>query len=37
VKLAADADISALDDAVEAALRSAEEMEVELTPGKDAF
>lgn len=37
VKLPADADAVALDDAVEAALRSADEMEQELTPGKDAF
>lgn len=37
VKLPADADAEALDDAVEAALRSADEMEQELTPGKDAF
>ena len=37
VKLAADADASELDDAVEAALRSADEMEAELTPGKDEF
>ena len=37
VKLAADADASALDDAMEAALHSADEMEAELTPGKDDF
>lgn len=37
VKLAADASASELDDAVEAALRSADEMEQELTPGKDEF
>jgi hypothetical protein len=37
VKLAADAGTDALDDAVEAALRSAEDMEMELTPGKDEF
>jgi hypothetical protein len=37
VKLAADADANELDDAVEAALRSADEMEQELTPGKDDF
>jgi hypothetical protein len=37
VKLAADADATQLDDAVEAALRSADEMEAELTPGKDEF
>ena len=37
VKLAADASASELDDAVEAALRSADEMEQELSPGKDEF
>jgi hypothetical protein len=37
VKLRADASASELDDAVEAALRSADEMEQELTPGKDEF
>jgi len=37
VKLAADASAGELDDAVEAALRSADEMEQELSPGKDEF
>ncbi|MFC5578090.1 hypothetical protein ACFPOA_08725 [Lysobacter niabensis] len=37
VKLSANAAASELDDAVEAALRSADEMEAELTPGKDVF
>jgi len=37
VKLPADADSGQLDDAVDAALRSADEMEQELTPGKDDF
>ena len=37
VKLSASATASELDDAVEAALRSADEMEAELTPGKDEF
>jgi hypothetical protein len=37
VKLPADADASQLDDAVDAALRSADEMEQELTPDKDEF
>ena len=37
VKLAVDASASELDDAVEAALRSADEMEQELSPGKDEF
>lgn len=37
VKLPADANANQLDDAVEAALRSADEMEQELTPGKDEF
>lgn len=37
VKLSANATASELDDAVEAALRSADEMEAELTPGKDEF
>lgn len=37
VKISADASASELGDAVEAALRSADEMEQELTPGKDDF
>ncbi|GAB3093614.1 hypothetical protein GCM10027159_09480 [Lysobacter terrae] len=37
VKLSADAKASELDDAVDAALRSADAMEQELTPGKDDF
>lgn len=37
VKLPADADAELLDDAVDAALRSADEMEQELVPGKDDF
>jgi hypothetical protein len=37
VKLRADATADQLDDAVEAALRSADEMEQQLTPGKDEF
>lgn len=37
VKLPADAGADELDDAVEAALRSADEMEAELTPGEDEF
>lgn len=37
VKLPANAAAGELDDAVEAALRSADEMEAELTPGKDEF
>ena len=37
VKVSADADAKELDDAMEAALRSADEMEAELTPGKDEF
>lgn len=37
VKLRADAEAGELDDAVDAALRSADEMEQELTPGKDEF
>lgn len=37
VKVRADAAKDELDDAVEAALRSADEMEAELTPGKDEF
>jgi hypothetical protein len=37
VKLSASAAAGELDDAVEAALRSADEMEAELTPGQDAF
>ena len=37
VKLAADASATELDDAVEVALRSADGMEAELTPGKDTF
>lgn len=35
VKLPADASAEALDNAIEAALRSADAMEAELTPGKD--
>ena len=37
VKLPADAKADELDDAVDAALRSADAMEQELTPGKDDF
>ena len=37
VKLSSNAAAGELDDAVEAALRSADEMEAELTPGKDEF
>lgn len=37
VRLAADAEVEALHDAIEVALRSADEMEQELTPGHDAF
>lgn len=37
VKLAADADDRALADAIEAATRSADAMEAELTPGEDRF
>lgn len=37
VQLPADADAKALQDAVEVAVRSADEMEAELTPGKDEF
>lgn len=37
VKLPADAKAAELDDAVDAALRSADAMEQELTPGKDDF
>lgn len=37
VKLAADATATELGDAVEAAVRSADAMEAELTPGKDDF
>jgi hypothetical protein len=37
VKLPADAGAEALDDAIDAAIRSADEMEAELTPGKDEF
>lgn len=37
VKLSADASASELDDAIEVALRSADGMEQELTPGKDDF
>ncbi|MFC5569126.1 hypothetical protein ACFPN1_03465 [Lysobacter yangpyeongensis] len=37
VKVAADASAEELDDAVDAALRSADEIEQELTPGKDDF
>ena len=35
VKLPADADAKALDDAIDAAITSADAMEAELTPGKD--
>ena len=35
VKLPADADARALDDAIDAAITSADAMEAELTPGKD--
>lgn len=35
VKLRADASTKELDDAIDAAIRSADEMEAELTPGKD--
>lgn len=35
VKLRADASTKELDDAIDAAVRSADEMEAELTPGKD--
>lgn len=37
VKLAADAGPDRLDDAIEAAYRTADQMENTLTPGKDAF
>ena len=37
VKLPADATAKQLDDAIDAAIRSADDMEAELTPGKDAF
>ncbi len=37
IKLPADASAQELDDAVDAALRSADAMEHELTPGKDDF
>lgn len=37
VKLPADATAKQLDDAIDAAIRSADDMEAELTPGQDAF
>ncbi|GHE26280.1 hypothetical protein ACFOED_04255 [Vulcaniibacterium thermophilum] len=37
VKIPADADAETLDDAMAAAFRTADQMEAELTPGKDAF
>jgi hypothetical protein len=37
VKLPADAGSEQLDDAIQAAVRSADEMEASLTPGKDAY
>jgi hypothetical protein len=37
VKLPADASAEQLDDAIDAAIRSADEMEASLTPGKDQF
>ena len=37
VKIPADASTKELDDAIDAAVRSADEIEAELTPGKDDF
>lgn len=37
VKIASDASAEALDDAITAAIHSADQMEAELTPGKDEF
>ncbi|HZH44526.1 MAG TPA: hypothetical protein VEY50_10640 [Lysobacter sp.] len=37
VKISADADAKELDDAIEAAFRTADQLESELSPGKDAF